>query len=149
MRCLQEQACATVAVTDSTVTETTNADLTTVDTLYLEAAVVNTTIMNPSPLLSMPGEVRNQISSYVLSGQKHVINESDQVADASNSLTLLRTCRQIYCESHILPYTASTFIMYSRRSLEIWLDNLPRDKRDAVCSLGIRFRGCLARRWTI
>ncbi|KAH3989403.1 hypothetical protein HBI25_120030 [Parastagonospora nodorum] len=76
-----------------------------------------------SPLLRLPGELRSRIWEYVLGGyelRSVYIKNSQQItvkrmvppfAERMNGTQLLRTCRQIYTETALLPYRANTFIL--------------------------------------
>jgi hypothetical protein len=63
-----------------------------------------------SPLLHLPGELRNQIYGYVLGDLKlkfYLYKASFR--KKGNKLELLFTCRQVYAETALLPYTLNTF----------------------------------------
>ena len=69
-----------------------------------------------SPLLRLPTELRTKIWSYVLGstiyrGKGYSYTGDDQFVpvDRSISLTLLQTCRQIYSETTMLPFTLNIF----------------------------------------
>ncbi|KAG9201577.1 hypothetical protein G6514_005584 [Epicoccum nigrum] len=69
-----------------------------------------------SPLLRLPTELRTKIWSYVLGstiyrGKGYSCTGDDQFVprDRSISLTLLQTCRQIYSETTMLPFTLNIF----------------------------------------
>ncbi|KAH4935014.1 hypothetical protein HBI79_080140 [Parastagonospora nodorum] len=78
-----------------------------------------------SPLLRLPGELRSRIWEYVLGGyelRSMDIKNSQQItiqrmvppfAERRNGTQLLRTCRQIYTETALLPYRANTFVFYT------------------------------------
>jgi len=75
-----------------------------------------------SPLLRLPGELRTRIWEYVLGGfeLRSMFPDHSQprkprrmippFAERSNGTQLLRTCRQIYTETALLPYKTNTFI---------------------------------------
>ncbi|PVH96551.1 hypothetical protein DM02DRAFT_477271, partial [Periconia macrospinosa] len=67
-----------------------------------------------SPLLRLPRELRDRIWSEALGGQtfnvKGVGHRSPASFDGgSNAISLLRTCRQIYSETALIPYKTSVF----------------------------------------
>ncbi|KAF2831193.1 hypothetical protein CC86DRAFT_271354, partial [Ophiobolus disseminans] len=71
-----------------------------------------------SPLLRLPGEIRNAIYKYALCHR--VINVNGDPT-TSSLLGLTRTCRQIYNQTEILLYSQNKFQMFSRLELAPWL----------------------------
>ncbi|KAF2253367.1 hypothetical protein BU26DRAFT_400386, partial [Trematosphaeria pertusa] len=76
-----------------------------------------------SPLLRLPGKIRNAIWEYVVGGttfDMHVkyrykgryawrIPDAKAANTTKNQLSLLRVCRQIYAETAILPFKVNVF----------------------------------------
>jgi hypothetical protein len=79
-----------------------------------------------TPLLRLPAEIRNRIWQFALGGkvyrQQHVTGNRrgklmPQPCERGNAFLLLRTCRQIYAETGVLPFTINTFSITSYWSL--------------------------------
>ncbi|KAF2030023.1 hypothetical protein EK21DRAFT_33876, partial [Setomelanomma holmii] len=70
-----------------------------------------------SRLLRLPAEIRTRIWQFVLGGnvlRPNVYDSTKFVPQATNQklgLNLLRTCRQIYAESALMPHTQNTFFI--------------------------------------
>jgi len=134
----------TVAATSSTAENDTDADsdmedvFETTSALIAAKASAATKANSSSPLLQLPGEIRNQIYDYVMSDQKMLINDSGQI---DNPPALLQTCRQLYSEAHMLAYTESTFVVTQTPHIEYLLERLSENKRDAISSIEIPSRG--------
>ncbi|KAH7408273.1 hypothetical protein DE146DRAFT_629203 [Phaeosphaeria sp. MPI-PUGE-AT-0046c] len=70
-----------------------------------------------SPLLRLPAEIRNTIWKYTLGGKtmrpvysyRSRLNFVPKPSERINTFALLRTCRQIYAEGALIPYTESIF----------------------------------------
>jgi len=61
-------------------------------------------------ILMLPRELRDEIYHYVLAGRKWSVDSNGHVQNPmSNSLDLLRVCRQLNSETRLLPFTLSTF----------------------------------------
>ncbi|KAF2647647.1 hypothetical protein K491DRAFT_763567 [Lophiostoma macrostomum CBS 122681] len=109
-----------------------------------------------SPLLRLPSEVRNRIFAFVYSGEKIMKQKpSDEFAYHRDSdvlaglpCNLPQICRQLYCETYILPYALPTVIFYYEDTEEIeeWASNLPFVYREAITSVAVP--SALAQRWT-
>lgn len=90
------------------------------------------TITSPktSPLLSLPAELRNIIWSHVLGGKTFDIKCSVRIpwgvnvtntTTSPHQLALLQTCRQIYAETRLAPFTLNTFQFKSEDAFKPWL----------------------------
>lgn len=99
-----------------------------------------------SPLLSLPGEVRNQIYTYVFASSAYYIRgrrgpngkQRSGIEFAYHSLAhdhprlpLLLTCRQIYCETVDISLSLSTF-MFSMLSILSRCNYLPAHIRSKI-----------------
>lgn len=70
-----------------------------------------------SPLLRLPPEIRNRIWHLALGGKliRHNVygrgryRMMPRPSERENAFDLLRTCRQIYAETALLPFSANTF----------------------------------------
>ncbi|CAN9348072.1 hypothetical protein CC77DRAFT_1019508 [Alternaria alternata] len=64
-----------------------------------------------SPLLHLPGEIRNEIYQYVLN--EGVYDFMDGIVsptyECDERFALLRVCREIYNETRLLPFSLNTF----------------------------------------
>ncbi|KAF2634664.1 hypothetical protein P280DRAFT_538339 [Massarina eburnea CBS 473.64] len=74
-----------------------------------------------SPLLRLPGEIRNEIYKFALGGICFLANPiSNSYKTPPNFLALTRVCQQTYSETSLLPFTLNTFqgvIFNSSRSM--------------------------------
>ncbi|KAF2118341.1 hypothetical protein BDV96DRAFT_569693 [Lophiotrema nucula] len=101
-----------------------------------------------SPLLRLPGEIRNHIFVYALGGLHIVVSElkkksyeikkircakmrdlTQKMEDGlrftyfqPHYLSLLLVCRQIYAETALLPFSINHFWIKSEKALENWKD---------------------------
>lgn len=85
-----------------------------------------------SPLLKLPGELRNRIYEFALSGRTwHIGYDSNlpvvrslpkviEAIEDADPCSLLRTCRQIHAEAGHLPLTLITLSCDSQRTLRRW-----------------------------
>jgi hypothetical protein len=68
-----------------------------------------------SPLLRLPGEIRNSIYGYMFASERIIFarrsgaSVEDTPPEPRLSFGLLRTCRQINAETNLLPYRLLTF----------------------------------------
>ncbi|CAI6281991.1 unnamed protein product [Periconia digitata] len=71
-------------------------------------------VKKPYDFFDLPGNIRNQIYGYVLGGADWVLYSRSKFK-AKNGikkpLALLETCRQIYCETAILPFKLNAFAL--------------------------------------
>ncbi|KAF3046618.1 hypothetical protein E8E12_011252 [Didymella heteroderae] len=99
---------------------------------------------NPSPLLSLPAELRDMIWSHVLGGNVFDIKCSVRIpwgvavtntTTAPHSLALLQTCRQIHAETWMLPFTLNTFQFKSEDAFKPWLAEFDPAQQAAIQSV--------------
>jgi hypothetical protein len=78
-----------------------------------------------SPLLQLPGELRNKIYDLVLSNKGYRLNGNGRAFNDRKkySLALLRTCRQIQAEANIFPFILNTFSLRNANTISGFLDN--------------------------
>ncbi|KAF2795811.1 hypothetical protein K505DRAFT_193235, partial [Melanomma pulvis-pyrius CBS 109.77] len=91
-----------------------------------------------SPLLHLPAEIRNQIFEYALGGQTWKIGVLKGVGVTNkkkHALNLLGVCRQIYAETAIIPFQASTFKASNPRKLCTWLLAISPARREAITTI--------------
>jgi hypothetical protein len=108
-----------------------------------------------SPLLRLPGELRNKIYEYAMSDVTITIFPSSNprkpfqlyaylargAADAISSSNvldmtgLMRTCQQVYLETRLLPFQAITFHVNSDGSFITFLEKLLGAERDAITTV--------------
>lgn len=65
------------------------------------------------PFLALPAELRNRIYSLILT--HGIVKSRDTQGRSPISLPLLRVCKQIHTEAHLLLYSTNTFVMYHTR----------------------------------
>ncbi|KAI4631503.1 uncharacterized protein J4E87_002208 [Alternaria ethzedia] len=92
-----------------------------------------------SPLLRMPAEIRNKIWKLVLGGKLY---ESDWTlgfcsppTEPEDATALLRTCRQIYSETAIMPLALTTFSAETVREAARSLKKLKPSQRKQITTL--------------
>jgi hypothetical protein len=89
-----------------------------------------------SPLLRMPGELRNTINDYILDHQIVTLTTTGETtfmaADVQNALNLTQVCRQTYAETAKLVLSACTFKFNNSATFATWLARLPDHQRDAI-----------------
>ncbi|KAI4613386.1 uncharacterized protein J4E87_009853 [Alternaria ethzedia] len=113
-----------------------------------------------SPLLKLPGELRNRIYGYVLGTPTWYVGNSHQKRDANDNVyevfqlyeetqrghyrtkpsfgpPLLGVSRQIHLEAWPLLYALSTFQVGHSRPFFIWIESLPDVARLAVSSVSL------------
>jgi hypothetical protein len=88
--------------------------------------------------LDIPGELRNQIYSYIIPASWS-LDIDGEIARSPNTLTLLRICRQIRTEVHLLPYSGSTFSAMRPDILLDWLHGRSTKQRAAIKNIEFRF----------
>jgi hypothetical protein len=89
-----------------------------------------------SPLLRLPGELRNTIYEYALDGRvwrvcgdnECLVHGSTQTRlleaiEVADACSLLRTCRQIHAEAQDLPQSLITFSSCDATNLKSWFEN--------------------------
>jgi len=95
-----------------------------------------------SPLLRLPGELRNKIYSYVFHGRSVTISlvclRGLTTPVPKTSPSLLRVCRQIHCEASSLAIELTTFRSNNADDLREWFNELPQHQRNAVASIELR-----------
>jgi hypothetical protein len=64
-----------------------------------------------SPLLRLPGEIKNQVYEYALGGKTWTIwrGQDDVCNKRKDALALLRVCRQLHADTAALPFKLSIF----------------------------------------
>ncbi|RYN33813.1 hypothetical protein AA0112_g5632 [Alternaria arborescens] len=64
-----------------------------------------------SPLLRLPGEIRNEVYQYVLNEGAYHFMDDDlwPMTECEERFALLRVCREIYNETRLLPFSLNTF----------------------------------------
>ena len=103
-----------------------------------------------SPLLRLPGELRNKIYGYALADSSiepllrprtasiHARTSSGR--PMSSTVSLLRTCRQTRCESESLFFSYTTFgFNYARYDFHRFLGHIGREKRELITSIAMLF----------
>jgi len=113
-----------------------------------------------SPLLKLPGELRNRIYGYVLGHLVWYVGNSHQKRDAEGNVyeifllweethsgrrkpkpsfgpSLLGVSRQVHLETWPLLYSSSTFVVGNPRSFFFWIDSLFEVARLAVTSVSL------------
>jgi hypothetical protein len=108
-----------------------------------------------SPLLRLPGELRNKIYGYAMSEvtiivfppahvRKHFQLHAYSAGGATGSISssnvldmtgLMRTCQQVYLETRLLPFQAITFHIHSDGSFIYFIDKLLDAERDAISTV--------------
>ncbi|KAF2622061.1 hypothetical protein BU25DRAFT_426018 [Macroventuria anomochaeta] len=92
-----------------------------------------------SPLLCLPAELRNRVFAYILGGYefklqggwngrcqaRHILSD----VGGHGILGLLRTCRQIYAETRMLPFALNTFSCDDYPTVERWVRRIPVQMR--------------------
>ncbi|KAH7086754.1 hypothetical protein FB567DRAFT_592624 [Paraphoma chrysanthemicola] len=102
-----------------------------------------------SPLLRLPGEIRNEIYTYLLSGRTNLLVRHPYLKimvgteTRPDELSILVVCRQTYQEAHALPFALSTWFLrdlYDLASLPLcrFGDHQLREMRHVhvECALG-------------
>ncbi|KAH7086857.1 hypothetical protein FB567DRAFT_592725 [Paraphoma chrysanthemicola] len=108
-----------------------------------------------SPLLRLPGEIRNRIYEYAFGGENvysiaifstpevegwdsEVFNSN--IPNFGDLVSPTMVCRQIYDEARTLPYALSTFIMnHYGCSLVMWIKQLHDWQRNAIQNVAFEF----------
>jgi hypothetical protein len=95
-----------------------------------------------SPLLHLPGEIRNSIYEYVLQedapyrlATAMILEDLRKVSlfpVVPHRLALLRTCRQLYLETALLPFQLNIFAFRSRTFRDFVSSQLTRAQRHAI-----------------
>jgi hypothetical protein len=103
-----------------------------------------------SPLLRLPAELRNRVYELVLyegrynfAGNKYVdfdtgwesLDGVKVYAEDHNRLSLLRVCRQLYCDTALLPFSLNTFVFRSRSIRELAKESLSPLQAGAIESV--------------
>jgi hypothetical protein len=108
-----------------------------------------------SSLLRLPGELRNKIYRYAMSGvtlsifpspnsrerfhlHAHLAGATTVAVPSSKVLdmtSLTRVCRQVYVETLLLPFQAITFHIHSDGSFLKFIDVLSDAERDAISTV--------------
>jgi hypothetical protein len=108
-----------------------------------------------SPLLRLPGELRNRVYEYAMSGvtisvfpapkpwspaqlHAHVADTATALtamSSPSDTISLTRVCRQIHVETRLLPFRAFTFHINSDGSFSKFVDSLLPIQRDAISTI--------------
>lgn len=87
-----------------------------------------------SPLLRMPPDIRNRIYTYTL-GDRHAWYHFFLSAFRPvcfPGIELLRTCRQLYSETRILPFFYNTYAFYDSGALNHWIATRPSQSSTMV-----------------
>jgi hypothetical protein len=107
-----------------------------------------------SPLLRLPGELRNKVYEYALSGitlfifpssnvekpyriHVHLAEEAASFSPAFDVTGLNRVCRQISAETRLLPFQFLTFHIHSDGSFLNFVETLNDVDRDAIATVQI------------
>jgi len=129
---------------------------------FVRLLMMNSAALNQrtSPLLKLPGEIRNRIYGYVLGHPVWYVGNSHQKRDAEGNVyeifllyeetqpgrrkpkpsfgpSLLGVSRQVHLETWPLLYPSSTFVVGNPRSFFFWIDSLPEVARLAVTSISL------------
>ena len=116
----------------------TNSSLKTAD-IFIQNNTAMTS--NPSPLLSLPAELRSIIWALVLGGNVFDIKceiripwgiAVNNATIQRHSLALLRTCRQIHSETRLFPFTLNAFQFKSEDAFKPWLSRFDPAQRAAI-----------------
>lgn len=94
-----------------------------------------------SPLLRLPGELRNRIYEFIFEDITFEIKHSAYIPTQSpnprpvHNLALLQTCRQIHSEAKVLPLVLRTICFRDMTGLNRLVRSLATDQRCAITSL--------------
>ncbi|KAF1912483.1 hypothetical protein BDU57DRAFT_458390, partial [Ampelomyces quisqualis] len=112
-----------------------------------------------SPLLRLPGELRNKVYEYAMTGITVTVHlagrrgaetyalhanvaatpttDAISTSDMNRVIGLTRVCRQIQVETHLLPFASITFHGVSNGSFLTFIDSLSNAQRDAISTVQI------------
>ncbi|KAF1360533.1 hypothetical protein EJ07DRAFT_177247 [Lizonia empirigonia] len=91
-----------------------------------------------SPLLRLPGELRNEIFEKLLGGQIWTMKSArpHHFADLQDALRVSQVCRQIYNDDPIYTaYAKSSFAICNERAFVVWVKGRAIRHRQAITSL--------------
>jgi hypothetical protein len=97
-----------------------------------------------SPLLVLPGELRNIIYGYIFDEdtyyfRKYTTSHTDRSTIIKKlNLSILGVCRQTYTEAALLPFSLNTFSFTSSKALDLAKKSHTRAQRCAIASIRIR-----------
>jgi hypothetical protein len=103
-----------------------------------------------APLMRLPPEIRCRIWEYVLTGKTLRSVRLDlkggrtvdwmipPMSERTHGMDLLRTCRQIYTETALLPYKSNTFTFAYYRMIEIDLRYLKTFQRAEITKIQVQ-----------
>jgi hypothetical protein len=104
-------------------------------------------------LLRLPAELRVQIWKYALGGKMFEVycwpsynyhkNPTRVLNRERNCLSLLRTCRQIYQEARLIPFTSNRFRIKNESGFQTWLDELDTSQQEAIAELHLVTLGAM------
>ncbi|KAF1912418.1 hypothetical protein BDU57DRAFT_551267 [Ampelomyces quisqualis] len=103
-----------------------------------------------SPLLRLPGELRNRIWEYVLGGRtlrprltpiprspEQLFQIAQELREPLLGFALLRTCRQVYMETALLPYKLNAYDFSSYITLKLHLRKGRRYQRAHIFDVNV------------
>jgi hypothetical protein len=103
-----------------------------------------------SPLLRLPGKLRNKIYEYALGGRVWHVGDrgsdtrpGDQLivikaSEVPDACSLLRACHQIHAEAHHLPLSLITYSSDTAWYLRDWFENRGSHMVSAATQLSLR-----------
>jgi hypothetical protein len=106
---------------------------------------MHTSSSQQAHLLRLPAELRNIIWGYALGSNTFDIHcwfsySRERIITKvlnrqKNFLSLLRTCRQIYSEAHLLPYRFNGFRIRNEDAIIPWLNGLERSRLNTITEI--------------
>ena len=96
-----------------------------------------------SPLLRLPGEIRNQIWELVLKGRRIDLTNlrfpRHDLPFSRPLFALPEVCRQMYVDTAILGYRLNSFLLHADRAhTRLWSDGLIPAQRNAIIMVAFR-----------
>ncbi|KAJ4287303.1 beta transducin [Kalmusia sp. IMI 367209] len=103
-----------------------------------------------SPLLKLPAGIRNNIYRLIFDQMQYrvadssecirLISNGDDIRPAKHAVALLQTCRQLYKDTRLLPFTHGTLVLHKMRTMVQILSDIPSYAADNLASLSIHLR---------
>jgi hypothetical protein len=85
-----------------------------------------------SPLLRLPGEIRNRIFFYAIGNDTLPIPSDHTPPDLSKGRILSKVCRQLHAETRLLPYAVNDLCFVTIPSFVAWSRRAPQEVRAVV-----------------
>ncbi|KAF1949088.1 hypothetical protein CC80DRAFT_581879, partial [Byssothecium circinans] len=98
-----------------------------------------------SPLLRLPGEIRNKIFHYALCDYKLEIHNKQSLNSPPSynyiqpRFQLPRVCRQIHAETAPIVYSRNTFGFDTLQAMDRWIRNRTSAQLELVTSINVPF----------